>query len=98
MGELSLDDWDRDQPCAADGIVNCHRCKPKPFPTNVFVSTGWAAAFHITVDCEGLAGGQRKVERRGGSPAPVERIHREQAISKGYSPCSWCFPDAKGRV
>jgi len=72
MGVMSSEDWDQGRRCAADDLPYCHRCKPKPFPINVVVSTGWAAAFHCSANCTGLNEGQRKVERRGGSPAPVK--------------------------
>jgi len=98
MGELSPDDWERGRRCSADDLPYCHRCKPKPFPINVVVATGWAAAFHASKDCKGLNDGQRMVERHGGSAAPVTTIHREVAISRGYKPCLLCFPSARGHA
>jgi hypothetical protein len=91
-------DWRQGVPCEPDGLSFCHRCKPKPFPTTVYVTKGWGAAFHRSKDCRALCDGQKQIERRGGSPAPVELVHIEMAISDKYSPCLICFPKARGRT
>jgi len=95
MAELSLDDWDEGRPCPADGLSYCHRCKPKPFPFEVIISGG-GSAFHASLDCSGLRDGQKAIGQRGGTLAPVEAIHREFAIGRGYRPCQRCFPWARG--
>jgi hypothetical protein len=98
MSKLSMDKWQQGEPCEADGLSFCHRCKPKPFPTTVYVTTGWGAAFHRSENCWALCDGQKMVERRGGSPAPIELVHIEMALSEGCSPCLVCFPEARGRT
>lgn len=97
MEELSLDLWEAGTPCEADGIPFCKRCKPTDLPEIVFVSAG-GSAFHRIPDCEGLAGGQRSVDRRGGDVAPITSIHRGLAIQTGRLPCLVCLPEARGKV
>ena len=97
MGELSLEDWDKGRHCTADDLPYCHRCKPKPFPKEVFISGG-GSAFHASLDCSGLRDGQRAIEQRGGTSAPVESVYREVGIGRGCKPCLLCFPGAKGHA
>ena len=95
---MTIEEWKANIPCEEDGMVRCGRCKPKPFPAEVFVSEGDAGAFHSSPLCRALRIGQAAVRRRGGEPALVVPVHREVAIGRGAAPCLECFPEARGKA
>lgn len=72
----------------------CTYCKPRPHVPDVVVITAGGSAFHGQESCEALHDGQRSVERRGGSPAELEKVHVNVAIGKGLVACLWCLPGA----
>lgn len=94
---MALDDWNAGVLCESDNLPFCQRCKPKPYPPTVYISTG-STAFHSVPDCEKLLRGQEKVEERGGSRGAVSPTNLEVAIGKGHLPCLGCFPASRGRV
>lgn len=83
--------WWENEPCEADNLVRCGRCKPLPFPKVVYMTRGWSGAFHKSQGCEALQGGQAKVERRGGDPASVEPVNVQVALGSGRRPCLICL-------
>lgn len=84
--------WFAGDPCAEDNIAFCARCKPHAFPTTVYMTRGWSAAFHRKADCSALAAGQRAVSRNGGTPADITAVHVQTALGSGRFPCLVCFP------
>ena len=84
--------WFEGQPCEGDNLPYCDRCKPHPYPKVVVITRGWGHALHRSDDCVWLHRGQGSVERRGGQPAPVERVAIQVAIGLGKMPCQHCFP------
>jgi hypothetical protein len=84
--------WSRGDACDADGISFCARCKPYPYPSVVVVTRGSSDAFHASDTCAWLIKGQRSVSRRGGEPAPIDRIALQVALGAGRQPCLACFP------
>ena len=94
---MTPEEWQAGTPCADDNVSFCHRCKPKSFPEQVFVSAG-SSAFHKVPGCAQLARGQSHVERLGYERSQVVETHVEVAISKGLFPCQGCFPEASGRI
>jgi hypothetical protein len=90
------DQWNQGLPCEEDGIAFCARCKPSDLPDTVYMTSG-GSAFHATKLCRYLIEGQQKVADRGGTPAPIESVHRNVA-SRGYSPCLLCFPSHRGKA
>ena len=89
MGEA--DWWFDNQPCEADNLVRCSRCKPLDYPEIVYMTRGWSAAFHKSPCCEWLERGQKMVERRGGDPADVESVNIQVALGSGRQACLVCF-------
>lgn len=90
--------WFAGSPCEEDDLGWCSRCKPRPFPTLVFMTVGSSDAFHATQDCRALLDGQAATLRRGGSPADVRHVALNEALGGGKAPCLVCFPWAKGRA
>lgn len=84
--------WFEGERCEEDNLPFCRRCKPHPYPNTVVVTRGWGYAFHLSEDCVWLHRGQGSVERRGGEPAPVERVAIQVAFGLGKVPCLVCFP------
>ena len=84
--------WFEGKPCEDDNLPYCRRCKPHPYPHTVVVTRGWGYAFHLSEDCVWLHRGQGSVERRGGEPAPVERVAIQVAFGLGKVSCLVCFP------
>lgn len=93
---MDLDAWNAGTPCEDDGIVFCHRCRPRSLPPGVFITSG-GSAFHATKECDLLVSGQASVARRSGSVGVVEEVAVQVAIGRGYFPCQGCIPEAGGR-
>ena len=67
-------------------------CKPSTDgkPGWVYMTTGFSAAYHYRQHCTALASGQRKVERSGGTPAPITRVRIGKAKAAAKFPCGIC--------
>lgn len=83
--------WFDGERCEEDYQAFCGRCKPHPYPAVVVITEGWGYAFHRNADCEWMHRGQESVARRGGEPAPVERVAIQVALGRGKVPCQACF-------
>ena len=91
--------WFLGEECEPDGLAFCARCRPYPYPSVVFVTTGGSDAFHATETCSWLVKGQRKVTARGGEPAELERVALQVALGMEKQACLACFsrhPPASG--
>ena len=92
---MSFDEWEQGEPCERDGIPYCADCKPSSpdddEPRFVYITEGWGAAYHKIRDCPALIEGQKFVERKGGTPAPVKRVALSTAKATLHSPCQVCF-------
>lgn len=71
-------------------LGTCKHCALDALP-NVFI-TGGGTHYHARSDCPALAVGQRLVEERGGTPDPIEQVHRGSARLEGRSACKTCRP------
>lgn len=82
--------------CEPHMVDDCPYCKEaalaaSQYPKNVYISSG-GLVFHGDKNCEGLADGQKRVRRRGGTPGEVIAVELKQAKNKGKTPCLVCFP------
>ena len=57
----------------------------------VYISAG-GDAYHARPDCSALLDGQRYVERRGGTPAPIESVPLASDRAAERSACAVCRP------
>lgn len=89
--------WFSGAACEEDDLSWCARCKPRPFPALVVMTSGSSDAFHGSEDCHALRDGQAAILRRGGSPADVRHVALNEATGAAKAPCLVCFPWAKGR-
>ena len=90
---MRREDWES-FPCEEHGELRCPICGLdlfKDYSKFVYITKDWSATFHRANDCWGLTGGQKKVERRGGEPAPIDHVAYITAI-KTHFPCQICFP------
>ena len=91
--------WAAGEPCEDDGLGFCGRCKPRQLPDRLYMTHGGgSSAFHDRPDCRALRDGQRRVDRRGGTTAPVVPMTPKQAATSGKFPCLECFPHLVGRL
>ena len=92
---MSFDDWKQGKLCERDGIPYCADCKPSSpdddEPRFVYITEGWGAAYHKIRDCRAMSEGQKFVERKGGTPAPVKRVALSVATATLHSACQVCF-------
>ena len=92
---MGLDEWEGGDPCERDGVPWCAPCKPSSpdddEPPFVYITEGWGAAYHKIRDCRALIEGQKFVEIRGGTPAPVKRVSLSTAKASLHSPCQVCL-------
>jgi hypothetical protein len=58
-------------------------------PGAVYVTAG-GTHYHSDPRCESLRDGQDAVVRRGGTPAPIERVSGSTAREDGRDPCRRC--------
>ncbi len=90
MAGMTLEDWKAGQLCPEDGLAFCGRCKPSPYPTAVYTTSG-GSAFHGDRECRALQAGQDKVARRGMFPSEISTVHIGEAIHRGMHPCLVCL-------
>jgi|GEM_PF-3131008 len=96
---MPYDQWKAGESCGLHCQGWCSLCKPHPhLPEFVYMTTGWSAAFHESVTCNGLVSGQKMVARRGGDPADVVRVPVNKPIADGKFPCQTCWPQFRGIV
>jgi hypothetical protein len=96
---MSLVEWEAGEPCELHDLGWCSLCKLHPsFPKNVYMTTGWSAAFHRHTSCKALTSGQNKVAAHGGDPADVILVPVNKAITDGKFPCQICWPQFGGTV
>jgi len=76
------------------GVVagRCRTCDPA-HTLWVYV-TGGGQRWHLFPDCKSLSAGQKKVERRGGTPEPIEAVSARSVTDRG--PCKECQARAGG--
>jgi hypothetical protein len=88
---LGLEDWTAGVPCVHDQAWHAD-CKPATdgAPQWVYMTEGFSAAYHYRRDCKSLESGQRQVERRGGTPAPIIRARIAKAKAAIHYPCRTC--------
>ena len=94
---MSEADWTLGVPCDKHGQAWCSACRPGKYdgyPTTVYITQGWSAAFHSSMACTGLTTGQAFVQRRGGTPAPMSAVAVAVAFQT-HQPCLICFPPAE---
>lgn len=78
----------------AHGVVTgrCRTCDPAR--TLWVYITGGGRRWHLFPDCKNLSTGQAKVERRGGTPEPIEAVSARSVSDRG--PCKECQARAGG--
>ena len=81
--------------------VMCYECGT-PFPLNatgpdgsqdlVWITKGASVTYHRKKGCYAREAGQKKVENRGGTRAPLTQVTRATAQARGRAPCEICTP------
>jgi len=88
--------------CRPHMVDDCPYCKEAAqvaaqYPKHVWITTSSGGAFHKGKNCAALRKGQRIVENKGGTPAPVIAVQYKQAKARGTEPCQACFPPNRKR-
>lgn len=90
---MTIGEWLRGDPCERDGLPWCAPCRPCDDDSSqyVYITKGWGAAYHGRRNCRALIRGQARIERCGGTPAPIERVAVSTAKAKLHSACQVCL-------
>lgn len=73
-------------------IALCVVCKPELRNTVLYI-TGGGTHMHRIPNCRGIIDGQKKVERRGGSPEQIEAVKTYSSSIDGRDYCKICMSD-----